>query len=408
MGKTTRRAFLGRAAGAGGLAVGLGLTGVLAEPGPEVRRAVAQTAADPAYGAWEQLTVDPAVGVVDVFAPSSGALLAATELNEPPIDRGLWRSDDGGRSWRPLSLPPGGEDSRTTITVDPTDHTVAYARVHGVLYRTTDDAPSWQPLTAPELAQAEVRLLPIVSRADPNLLYLITSWSRPLRILRSRDRGDSWEQIVDGDPPNVKSIEWGTRFLLPHPTDANRVYLGIGYGGVVPPPDEYRVSTDQGTTWQPSADGPTGLSGGWVGGIGAAAGSFWGTRATYGPANPNLRGVASVNSRPRVVTLERGTSDGTGWAPVSEIARTPSSAGTPTVALAADHTQADRLFLNLGTSSSTGTTYKAVHVSLDGGQSWRPAGHGGPTAVWQLIVGVDGKTLFARDVQERLWRLALT
>lgn len=407
MGKTTRRAFLVQVAGAGGIGLGaaLGLLDGISEPAGGPRRVRAQPTDEPEYGAWEQVPLDPDLRVEEIFTPASGALLVAVKRREEPRADGLWRSDDGGHTWRELALPPGGDAGSTQVSVDPSDHTVAYALVQGVLHRSTDDTASWHPLTSELLAQAEIRNLPIVSLADPSLLYLIVSWSRPLHVLRSRDRGESWEPIVDGDPPSLKSTDWGTRFLFPHPADASRVYLGIGYGGVTPPADDVRVSTDQGATWQPG-EGPTGHDG-WVGGFGAAAGAFWGTREIWGPSDPNTRGVSSIHSRPRIVTLERGTSGGTGWVAVHEIARTSSRESDPDVALAADHTRSDRLFISVATTSGTGTALSDVRVSLDGGQSWREAGIGGPTRASQLAVGIDGKLLFATGEQAVLWRLPL-
>ena len=71
---------------------------------------------------------------LQLFTPTSGALFARTQT-------GLSRSDNGGDSWRPVSLPPG---SAQLVAVDPTDHTIVYAAGQAGLNKSTDDARTWQ------------------------------------------------------------------------------------------------------------------------------------------------------------------------------------------------------------------------------------------------------------------------
>src|SRR5581483_6849229 len=58
----------------------------------------------------------PGGPVSHLFTPASGALFASAPS-------GLFRSDDGGVTWRQVSLPDGAY----LAEVDPTDHTVLYA-----------------------------------------------------------------------------------------------------------------------------------------------------------------------------------------------------------------------------------------------------------------------------------------
>src|SRR4051812_8970476 len=78
------------------------------------------TAQEVLPAAWEPL---PGVSgfVLDVITPSGGALLALST-------DGLYRSDDGGGSWREVSLTARTPNTQPLATVDPTNHDVIYAR----------------------------------------------------------------------------------------------------------------------------------------------------------------------------------------------------------------------------------------------------------------------------------------
>jgi photosystem II stability/assembly factor-like uncharacterized protein len=217
----TRRAFVKRAV-LGSVAIGAGLGFGVGAPVPNASGASVAWAAqdEPVFGSWEQIDFDQTI--VRFIAPTSGALFIDASLG------GLRRSDDGGTNWRAVSLPPGADNA----TVDPTDHTVLYASAGRELFRSLDDAATWQPITPSGFTEFARTIMPIVSRADPALLYARLSGSgRSLQIIRSRDRGDSWETILD----QARTGDWGLRFLLAHPTIAEQVFMGIGYGGAVPP-----------------------------------------------------------------------------------------------------------------------------------------------------------------------------
>lgn len=403
---TTRRAFLRRAAGVGaGLAfVSAARPGTLTGTPPVswAQPASEETSVEPAFGTWEPLPFPPGLSVGRIFTPLSGALLVSATGEGSPLAPQLWRSDDGGTTWREIAVPPMPEVPEFTsryLTVDPTDHTVLFAVVKDVLYRSTDEGASWQPLAPEQFAQAGRASLPIVSLADPAMLFVIASLRAPFRVLWSRDRGDTWETFLDGNPPTLKSGDWGTSFLLPDPTDPARLYHGIGYGGETPPADEVRVSDDQGRSWRP-VSGPTQIE--WVGGSGANARVYWGVSAAMGPSDPSLRGLSASASRKWTSRIVRSADRGETWTVMFDLVERLAKEGPTRPALVADSSRADRLF---GVLTATGE--RSIKVSDDGGATWRPAGHDGPVRVSAFAVGIDGRNLFASGAGG-LWRLPLT
>src|SRR5262245_56722693 len=73
-----------------------------------------------ASASWQLLPHQKAQGRSWLMAPASGALFVANEFS------GLQRSDDGGLTWRAVSLPPEpptpANHLRSVIAVDPTNH----------------------------------------------------------------------------------------------------------------------------------------------------------------------------------------------------------------------------------------------------------------------------------------------
>ncbi|MGH7268571.1 MAG: WD40/YVTN/BNR-like repeat-containing protein [Candidatus Rokuibacteriota bacterium] len=98
---------------------------------------------------------------------------------------GLFRSDDGGRGWLPVTLPvPAGHADIMTVAADPRDPRVVYAATHDAgIFRSTDGGATWTAANA-GLGGLDVHGLAI----DP---------STPAT-LRSTDAGGSWKPAGKG------------------------------------------------------------------------------------------------------------------------------------------------------------------------------------------------------------------
>ncbi|HLY41987.1 MAG TPA: hypothetical protein VKR52_12315 [Terracidiphilus sp.] len=186
---------------------------------------------------------------------------------------GVYRSVDGGASWKHIGL----EDSRqiSRILVDPNDARTVYVGALGHaygpndergVYKSTDGGDHWQRVLdkGPEVGIADIA----IATAAPQVLFAATwnahrpPWSTyaPLEgpgnaIYRSTDGGGHWDQISGHGLPD------GTfgRIGIAVSADGRRVYATIdcpGHSGL------YR-SEDQGNSWTLASADPRLTSRAW-------------------------------------------------------------------------------------------------------------------------------------------------
>ena len=339
-----------------------------------------------ASASWEALPVSVAMPA-RIMAPSSGALLVGHA-------GGLERSDDGGQSWHDVSLPPAPADGkRRVLTVDPTNHFAIFADGAEGLYRSTDDAASWD-LVLPGGLSGPV----VVSPADPSVVYALDADGKDAKILRSRDGGTNWDQASSFSlfVPFEEFV-----FLQAHPTDPSRVFLATRKRDGFNPPGSLKQSLDQGETWtdwQPPRHGwPMTLDGG----VPADPARYFVLVDWLGDSDPALRGVSSQNDARYTWELMRTTDDGQTWDSMDP--RTPSGQrrgpGRVQAPIVQDPAAPDRLFAR--------KTGGGIAMSEDSGATWTPLGEGGPRELTQLVLGVDGANLYALDQEGRVYRLPL-
>jgi photosystem II stability/assembly factor-like uncharacterized protein len=138
----------------------------------------------------------------------------ATDLRRPNVAfaglafDGAYRTQDGGQSWQRVL-----EGDVRSLAVDPSDERVVYAGVGPIqLLRSEDGGTSWEPLDGLLDLSEEARVkwdVPVSVRGkipphvrdifinpdDANLLYLALEHGG---VVRSRDRGESWEDVTRG------------------------------------------------------------------------------------------------------------------------------------------------------------------------------------------------------------------
>jgi len=172
---------------------------------------------------------------------------------------GIYRSDDGGKSWKNMGLKKSEHIGR--IVIDPRDSKVVYVAAEGPLwgsggdrglYKTTDGGKTWKAvLTISEnTGVADVALDP----SNPDILYAAAYQRRrhvftlidggpESAIYKSTDAGTTWNKLTSGLPTE----DMGRIGLAVSPIDPNIVYATIeaanGKGGV------FR-STDKGGNWE--------------------------------------------------------------------------------------------------------------------------------------------------------------
>jgi photosystem II stability/assembly factor-like uncharacterized protein len=145
----------------------------------------------------------------------------------PNPERGIFRSDDGGGTWKKVLYKDentGGCD----VEIDPSNPDVIYACLWesrlapwedgneyegatGGLFKSTDGGNTWRPLTKglpADLAQVNVAIAP----SQPSRLYASISTTEPSAyetargtgIFRSDDGGESWQRVTTDPRPAMK------------------------------------------------------------------------------------------------------------------------------------------------------------------------------------------------------------
>jgi len=163
-------------------------------------------------------------------------------------EEGLWRSDDQGRSWRPIGqgLPVR---HTTALTVDPLDTRGGAAAVYlgtepSHLFRSTDGGETWDELTAltalpssdewsfpPRPHTHHVRWIEIDPVVPERVFVAIEAGA----LVRTLDAGATWEDRVPDGP-------FDTHTMATHADGPDRLYSAAG--------DGYFESSDAGATWR--------------------------------------------------------------------------------------------------------------------------------------------------------------
>ena len=153
--------------------------------------------------------------VVDPKDPNRLFVASVGHPYGPNAERGVFRSLDGGQSFKKVLYKDeniGAQD----LVFDPHNSQVIYASLwasrrppwttggafNGAgsgLYKSTDGGNTWRPLTKglPGEADGIGRIGPTVAPSDPNRLYAWVNARKSSGIYRSDDAGESWQQTND-------------------------------------------------------------------------------------------------------------------------------------------------------------------------------------------------------------------
>ncbi len=172
------------------------------------------------------------------------ALVAAPTAPErlylAPPGQGVYRSDDGGGSWRPAYGQEGElQNARVeTLLMHPGDPDLVYAGTEAGVWRTVDGGEIWAPFDTGLPPGLGVRSLALGQVTTTTLrLYAGSHGYGVYRREAVQAEGTGWQQTppMNQEGPNQAS-------LLFHPSDSNVLYLATSPAGV------YKTS-DGGESW---------------------------------------------------------------------------------------------------------------------------------------------------------------
>jgi len=172
---------------------------------------------------------------------------------------GVYRSDDGGKSWRNVGLKTSEHIGR--IAIDPRDSNVVFVAAQGPLwsaggerglYKTTDGGKTWKAVISisENTGVSDV----VIDPADPDTMYAAT-WQRRRHfytlinggpesaIHKSTDGGNTWTKLRSGLPPG----DLGRIGLSISPANTNVVYATVEASGNL---SGIFRSNDRGATWE--------------------------------------------------------------------------------------------------------------------------------------------------------------
>ena len=172
---------------------------------------------------------------------------------------GIYRSDDGGKSWKNLGLKKSEHIGR--VVIDPRDSKVVYVAAEGPLwgpggdrglYKTSDGGKNWKAVltisentgvndVAMDLSNPDILYASAYQRRRH--VYTLIDGGPESAIYKSTDAGATWNKVSSGLP----SVDMGRIGLAISPADPNVVYAAVeaadGKGGI------FR-STDKGANWE--------------------------------------------------------------------------------------------------------------------------------------------------------------
>ena len=172
---------------------------------------------------------------------------------------GVYRSEDGGRSWKNMGLKTSEHIGR--IVIDPRDGNTVFVAAQGPLwsaggerglYKTTDGGKTWKPVI--QISENTGVTDVVIDPSNPDTMYA-AAWQRRRHfytlinggpesaLYKSTDGGNTWAKVRSGLPPG----DLGRIGLTVSPANPNVVYAVVEASGNL---SGIFRSNDRGATWE--------------------------------------------------------------------------------------------------------------------------------------------------------------
>ncbi len=175
---------------------------------------------------------------IDPKDPNRVYVAALGHLYGPNPERGIFRTNDGGKTWEKV-LFVNDEVGAVDLIVDPKNSNVLYASTWRVLrtpyslesggpgsglWKSTDGGNTWAEITrAGGLPQGTVGIIGVaVSPVDSNRVWAIVE-AEDGGLFRSDDAGANWKKI--NEDRNLRQRAWYYSRVYAGPKDVNEVYV---------------------------------------------------------------------------------------------------------------------------------------------------------------------------------------
>ena len=177
----------------------------------------------------------------------------------PNKERGLFRSRDAGANWKQV-LYVDETTGASDVAIDPKDPNILYCGMYDYLrrpwhfrsggtgsglYRSSDGGETWKKLTDPALKNGLPgkgligRIGVSVAPGNPNVVYAMIESEEEGELWRSADRGLRWTMV--SNDPRINNRPFYYTDVRADPADEDRVYAIAG---------GLSVSADGGKTWR--------------------------------------------------------------------------------------------------------------------------------------------------------------
>lgn len=346
---------------------------------------------------WTEFRV--AGGDVRTFAfhPRDSKIIWAGGINRRA---GLWKSSDGGASWKQLGLGLPEMNSVQKLLIDPQQPDTLYMAVRRGGFKSTDGGETWTPIGG-TIADAEIQSLTL-HPSSTQTLFAGTSKG----FFKTTDGGQTWTRAGNGLPVYIVEA------LALHPASPDVMWAGTSGAGI------YKT-TDGGKSW---TEANRGLAVSWIRKVwGDAAGTIFAQtgrglfRMDSGRGwTELLQPFSDDEARADVIIFDakmpkvvhagwasryyRSSDGGVTWQVIVKPFQDPS----PEFGGLAVDPKNPKVLYSADSHANSGDPI--VFKSLDGGVKWKPSSRGVTGAgVLELFVDSTG-ALLALGTEGGFWR----